>query len=146
MKENYFIGVVFLSMLIVGCESNDGGLSDEKYLVNKGKVMKLQEYGATNIMKTLIRDTQITMSLGEKQIVGLGGCNLYKATMVMEDNKIQINDLVSNEMFCQTPKGVMVQEEDFLNILDNATKFDEVDNKFTIRSTESRVLIFQIIN
>jgi heat shock protein HslJ len=69
----------------------------------------------------VIKNTHISLSidLENRQLHGIAGCNNYSAAFVLDDenHNIIISDIISTEMWCDSPEENMQQEQNYLATL-----------------------------
>lgn len=69
----------------------------------------------------VIKNTQVTMSidLETMQLSGNAGCNNYSADFVLDDesHNITISNVIRQEMWCDEPKNLMQQEQNYFATL-----------------------------
>jgi heat shock protein HslJ len=77
----------------------------------------------------LIEDTEITVEFEEGRVGGSAGCNTYGGDYrVYEDGELSIPEIVSTEMACPEPAGIMDQETEFLQALRDVTHYREAND------------------
>ena len=90
----------------------------------------------------VIEGTQLSMDFNTTaQIQGTAGCNTYNAAYQAVGNSLSINRPSSTNMFCESPQGVMEQEQQFLNALQSAATFQINGNQLNIRSGANALAI-----
>jgi heat shock protein HslJ len=93
-----------------------------------------------------IIEVKSTALFQNNEVGGFGGCNQFGGKYrlpVAGNNRIEIVDLVSTLMFCVEPESVMEQEAAFLEILNDADRFEVANGRLTIYNTANEVLIFK---
>lgn len=84
---------------------------------------------------SLVADTTITLEFNTTgQVLGNSGCNSYSAGYSASGNLLTISPPAGTAMHCETPEGVMEQEQQYLTALQNAATFDFAGNTLTIRN------------
>lgn len=68
------------------------------------------------------------------RVQGNGGCNTYFANYQAGGNVLTVSQPGSTSMFCDSPEGVMQQEQQFLAALQSAATFQINGNQLSIRS------------
>ena len=77
----------------------------------------------------------ITMDFGAGgQLQGSAGCNTYSANYQAGGNALSITMPISGRMLCDSPEGVMQQEQQFLAALQSAATFQITGAQLQIRS------------
>lgn len=85
----------------------------------------------------LINGTAITMNFGaDGTVSGSAGCNNYNGGYESTDKTLKVGPLASTRMFCESPAGVMEQEQQFMTALQNAATFEISGDTLTIRDAE----------
>ena len=84
---------------------------------------------------TTIADTSITLAFdGSGQATGNAGCNSYSAPYRAGGNSLTVDRANVTMMFCETPEGVMQQEQQYLAALNSAAMFSISGDQLQIRS------------
>jgi heat shock protein HslJ len=93
---------------------------------------------------SLVEGTNITLTFSEGSFGGYGGCNQYGARYTLtEDGVLEIIDLMNTAQLCQTPEGVMEQEETYLKAFFRASTYHVLDDRLEIVNTAGEtILIF----
>lgn len=80
--------------------------------------------GAEGGMVSPLSETEISINfLGDGTLTGIAGCNSYNAGYRLEGNEITVGDLTRTVIGCVDPDGIMTQERDYLDALDDAGSF-----------------------
>jgi heat shock protein HslJ len=83
----------------------------------------------------LVAGSAISMDFGnDGRITGAAGCNSYFAGYRAGGNSLSVDHPGSTNMFCESPEGVMQQEQQFLAALQSAATFQITGNQLQIRS------------
>ena len=83
----------------------------------------------------VIPDTSLTLAFdGSGQVTGNAGCNTYSAGYRAGGNSLTIDRPNATMRFCETPEGVMQQEQQFLAALHSAATFSISGDQLQIRS------------
>jgi heat shock protein HslJ len=83
----------------------------------------------------VIEGTTLTMDFGTSgRVEGRAGCNTYFATYSASGNALTVGQPGATSMMCETPEGVMQQEQQFLKALQSAASFQITGNQLQIRS------------
>ncbi len=89
----------------------------------------------------LIAGTQITTSFGsDGNLSGSGGCNNYGTTYAADFSNISIGAIMSTEMACPEPEGVMDQENKYLTALEQAATYRNYRIALVMFDAEEQVL------
>ena len=86
--------------------------------------------------------TEITASFEDGQITGAAGCNSYFGSYEVAGGAISIGTVGSTEMACMDPEGVMEQEQEYLEHLSDAQRFQLDGDQLTIYWDEHEALTF----
>jgi len=114
------------------------GLEDTKWV--------LQSYGEPGNIKDTLAGTEITAEFVSSggTVRGSAGCNSYFAGYEVEGNQISMpGPIGATEMYCVEPEGIMEQEQEYLEMLQNAETYDIKDDQLRI-FTGAEVLIFEL--
>jgi heat shock protein HslJ len=65
---------------------------------------------------------------------GNAGCNTYSASYQAAGNTLSVTPSITTNMACESPAGVMQQEQQFLAALQSAATFQLTGNQLQIRS------------
>jgi heat shock protein HslJ len=85
--------------------------------------------------------TQITASFSsENEMSGNGGCNQYNTTYQVDGEKISIGPIISTQMACSDPEGVMEQEGKYLQALGVADTFRNFGIALIFFDAEGQIL------
>ncbi len=83
----------------------------------------------------LIADTSITLAFGASGgVSGNAGCNTYGADYRVNGSSLNVDQPNSTMQFCETPEGVMQQEQQYLAALNSAAMFNLSGDQLQIRS------------
>lgn len=74
----------------------------------------LASFGPVGAPQPVIAGTSITASFVDDTISGSAGCNNYAGTLTPVDDHFTISGIISTQMFCEQPAGVMEQEQAYL--------------------------------
>ena len=144
MKKNIVIVPIIVTMFVVmghtACSTNTSLLEDKKWF--------LVSYSEQNNLQDIIGGTEITATFDSSndQLGGSAGCNTYGATYQIRGNTIIISEVYSTEMACQSPDGVMIQEQQYLKILAEAESYHLDQTILTIYSSGNQRLVFTADN
>ena len=69
-----------------------------------------------------------------RRITGRAGCNTYSAGYRASGNSLSVDPPIATLMMCETPAGVMQQEQQYLAALQSAGTFQISGNQLQIRS------------
>jgi heat shock protein HslJ len=84
---------------------------------------------------SLISGTSISLDFDTSGgISGKAGCNSYSAGYRAGGNSLTVDQPRSTSMWCETPEGVMQQEQQYLAALQSAATFNLTGDQLQIRS------------
>ena len=83
------------------------------------------------------------MIFGGGQAFGNAGCNYWGAAYAVEGSSLSFGEVEITEIMCETPSGIMMQEDAFVQMLKEAERFKIQDNRLTIFSSSGETLVFQ---
>ena len=85
--------------------------------------------------------TKITASFGsDGNLGGSGGCNDYNTTYTADFSNISIGPIMSTQMACSEPEGVMDQESKYLTALEQAATYRNYSIALVMFDAEGQVL------
>lgn len=93
------------------------------------------------LVTELPRETDITMRFEGGSLAGSAGCNGYFASYQMSGDDLTVEGLGWNEMFCETPEGIMELEQQFLSALENATTFHVAGGHLWLQAEDGSALL-----
>jgi heat shock protein HslJ len=131
---------LLVAALISGCNLMGSASNQKKSLENTNWL--LISYRG----KDAIIEAKSTALFQNNEVGGFGGCNQYGGQYKLPaggSNRIEITDLVSTLMFCAEPEGAMEQEAAFLEILNDAIRFEVVNDRLKIYNSADEELIFK---
>ncbi len=86
---------------------------------------------------SVLTGTSITASFGTDGVIsGSSGCNTYSGSYKVDGNRVTISQIISTQMACSQPAGVMEQETQFLVALQTAATFKIQGNRLELRTSE----------
>jgi len=122
-------------LIVVGIlphpDDDDEEPTDPKPLV--GTAWLLQSLGPTGNLHPALTTAEVTLQFsGDGRVNGQAGCNSYFGQYSSSvDGSFTITGLGSTKMFCHEP-GVMQQEQDFLNALAAAERYEVKNGRLHI--------------
>lgn len=90
-----------------------------------------------------VAGTTLTASFEGGSITGEAGCNGYGGSYEVDGSSLTTEEIVSTMMLCEEPEGLMDQEANFLDILNNAESYEIEGNSLTITASDGRGLVFR---
>lgn len=89
------------------------------------------------------KDVNIKFDKSSHSVSGSSGCNTYNGKYsISSPNLMTITDVLSTMMYCAMPAGIMAQENQFIDLLKHAERYEAETNKLTILCSGNKVLIF----
>ncbi len=106
----------------------------------EGTQWVLESLGGNN----LVIDTSITMAFEGGRLTGFAGCNSYGGPYETPGgNSFAVMELSNTAQLCETPEGVMRQEETFLRALLNAREYQVAENRLELEGNNGEIeLVF----
>ena len=96
--------------------SNDSASLKLEQVINLNWV--LSSLTKEGVKKEPLAETEINLRFSADGLSGSAGCNRYFADYQTKgDNQLSITGPATTRMFCLQPAGVMVQEQDFVQLL-----------------------------
>ena len=91
---------------------------------------------------SLLTGTDISLIFGtDGQVSGNAGCNTYSGGYQAGGKALKVGPLARTRMFCDTPAGVMEQEQQYLAALQNAAAFEIAGDTLTIRDASGAMQV-----
>jgi heat shock protein HslJ len=135
--------ILFTAVLSIGILACLGGgqtsssQSEDDPLLGTGWI--LEEYRGTALIAAGNRPT-ITFS-GELAS-GNAGCNGWNGSYTIDGTDLNFGELETSEIFCETPEGIMDQEDVFLQMLGDSDRYELEGDTLTIFTSSGETLIF----
>jgi heat shock protein HslJ len=101
--------------------------------------LAFQEYG--NGPSPFIPETEVTAIFNAGELTGSGGCNTYSTTYTLEDQAFDAAEVVSTRMACEEPEGIMDQETQFLQNLQDTTKVIQTGGLLQLLNAEDETIV-----
>lgn len=98
----------------------------------EGKAWSLTAFNNGQNLVSVLPDTQINVEFKDANISGTSGCNRYSGSFQQNGQKLTFDPLVSTEMYCGEPAGVMEQETAYLNALSKVARYTIDGNRLTL--------------
>ena len=96
------------------------------------------------LRKTLpISGTTFTATFEDGGVHGSAGCNSYGGSYQVDGDRITVGEMVSTEMACLEPEGLMDQESYLLEFLGDAQTFQVDEEQLQIFRSDGEALTFQ---
>jgi heat shock protein HslJ len=75
------------------------------------------------LVSTLAGTTVNLSFISDASLSGSAGCNSYQSSYNVSGNQISIGGIISGQVFCASPEGIMEQEQQYLGLLAGAATF-----------------------
>ena len=92
----------------------------------------------------LLSGTEITLNFDTTDLNGNAGCNNYVGGYSVEGSNITIAQLGSTMRFCDTPDGVMEQEQQYLAALQSAATFRIEGDQLWLRTAGDAIAVIAV--
>lgn len=90
----------------------------------------------------LLKGTDITAMFGGGVVSGSTGCNGYNGRYQRDGSRLAIGELVHEEKACETPAGIMAQEQRYLDFLADVTSYRIIGRQLWLGTDDGRALVF----
>lgn len=88
------------------------------------------------------RTTSLTSARFEEgKLAGNAGCNNYSASYTIADDSLAIGSIMTTRRLCAQPDGIMEQEQEFLQALQQARTFQLERDRLELRSEQGSLLV-----
>ena len=77
----------------------------------------------------------------DKKIHGLAGCNIYSAVYETEQDTLTVSLAITTRKFCQSPKGVMETEANYISALGQSVRYQITADRLTLFDKNQRRLL-----
>lgn len=146
MKQNRFTVIVIICIffcLFFGCNYNDDGNNTSVADLTAMK-WQLKYFGSVSDNESVLDNTRITALFDEEGAVeGSSGCNTYFSDYVVDaDGSLSFSAIAVTEMYCESPDGVMDQENKYLNALSDVRRFKILANTLKLFYGDSGEFLF----
>jgi heat shock protein HslJ len=133
--ENLILEIKFDSGSMIFAPSAPAGLP--------GTSWKVTMYNNGNqAVVSLLTGTDITLNFGtDGQASGNAGCNNYTGGYQAGGKALKVGPLVSTQKACDTPAGVMEQEQQYVAALQSAATFEIAGDTLTIRDASGAMQV-----
>ncbi len=102
----------------------DGAYPGPEGIPEEGMTLNVLSFGPEGEAEMVIEGTEITAVFTTTQISGIAGCNNYNATLTLSENFFTVGPIISTEMACSEPEGVIEQEQAYLTALQGVTAYN----------------------
>ena len=92
----------------------------------------------------VLTGTDITLNFDKDELNGNAGCNNYFGGYEIEGNEIKVAPLGSTMRMCDTPDGVMEQEQQYLAALQTATTFRIEGDQLWLRTAADAIAVIAV--
>ncbi|MBN1153226.1 MAG: META domain-containing protein [Dehalococcoidia bacterium] len=106
-----------------------------------GTSWRLESLGRTGELVPALTTTEVTLDFTEDgRASGSAGCNRYFGQYSSDETGVlSVSGLGSTKMFCHEP-GVMQQEQDYLNALGAASRYEVRDSQLHITGDDTELV------
>ena len=99
-------------------------------------------YDGVGAMIRPIDDPDITAVFGvDGNVTGSSGCNTYAASYTVDGNSISIGPPSGTNTDCETPTGIMEQEQQYLTLLPTSTSFSLSSGFLSMSDANGRLIL-----
>ncbi len=85
--------------------------------------------------------TTLIFNVDEAQMGGQAGCNQYGGSYELEGDQITFSEIFRTEMYCETPAGLMDQEDVFLEAFQRVSAVRQSGNTLELLGADGAVLL-----
>jgi len=108
----------------------------------EGTNWALESFVDGEAASSVLAGTQIALRYQDGRVSGTAGCNDFGGNYSLDDGAISYSILEITVEACQTPPGVMDQEQLFMEILQAATASEVEGKRLTLSAPDGRALVF----
>jgi heat shock protein HslJ len=91
---------------------------------------------------SVLAGTEISLDFGtDGTLSGKAGCNNYNGGFEVDGAALKVGALASTMMACESPEGVMDQEQQYLAALQNSATYEIAGNTLTIRDASGAMQV-----
>jgi heat shock protein HslJ len=90
----------------------------------------------------LLPGSEITLALEGGAAQGSAGCNTYWADYSLDGNAFTFENLTFTEMACMTPEGVLEQEDRYLYLLPEVSRYHLWAGQLWLETEDGRALVY----
>ncbi|MBI9046981.1 MAG: META domain-containing protein [Anaerolineaceae bacterium] len=139
MNKKTIVLIIFLGIAVIlsGCGNNPS----EEYDL-EGTTWELFAFGKTSPLA----GSTITLEFKNSDLNGTGGCNMYQGSYNLNGDLLSIGMLMSTEMACMEPEGLMEQEQQYLEYLSQAQRIEMQGPQLLIYYSDQETLTFNPMN
>ncbi len=138
MKKKILLIIILLTLFLSSC----GVLPLNKSGSLNGTSWTLISYNGS----ALLSGTAMTASFEDGDINGSASCNHYFGSYTAKGDQIQIEGLLWTEMACMDPEGIMLQEQQLMNLFSQAGTYSIEGQILQITTGSGEVMIFHQID
>ena len=136
----YLVLAVVILGLSACSSSNDSGTR-----TLETTLWEFLSYAEQGNVQPILTGTTITAVFDRNvgNVYGSAGCNQYSGGFQAENDTLSVSQLAVTDMFCDSPEGVMEQEQRYLTALEAAERFEAMGTQLQILSSNERILLFR---
>jgi heat shock protein HslJ len=102
----------------------------------------LVSYNHEGEFSPLLPGTEITMRfLEDGTVAGSAGCNDYSSDYELDGNLMTFGPISMTEKYCLEPPGAMEQEQEFLALLSQSTRYTITEDSLVLSHYDARKLL-----
>lgn len=135
MKIIHFI--MMITFISCFCLSNCADANQRSDLLNRTWVLNTMEGEA------VIPGSGITLFLESDNFSGNAGCNSYGGDLDFDGQKLELSEIYRTSMACSDPEGVLEQESQYLNLLeDKITHYQIQGGQLILLNVDDPLLVY----
>ena len=133
----------YLIVLYLVCWISSCASTNSKPEMLKSKIWNLKQLNRGNNLQEILENSKITAEFQEGKIHGTAGCNNYFSAFNIKENIIEMGPVGATRKMCHSPEGIMEQEMNFFEALEEAYNFEIKTNQLIILNDKRKsILIF----
>ncbi len=128
---------LLLVAVLVSCGGTAGGPTPAPSVTLEGTAWVLELLRG----QPLIAGTTITLEFKSGQVVGSAGCNGYGGPFQVQGDQLTVGQVARTMMFCESPAGVMEQEENFSQALSTVARYQATSGRLELLDAAGQVVL-----
>ncbi|HAF62296.1 MAG TPA: hypothetical protein DCK95_08220 [Anaerolineaceae bacterium] len=133
-KSTYSIFLITITLISTACSILSGAAADDLD-GTQWELLYLRK-------STPEPGSRITIQFTDGQVQGNAGCNTFFGAYKTTGNEISFSQLVTTEMACLEPEGIMRQEQEFLRFLSEIVNYSVEGERLILSKTQQDQLTF----